>query len=80
MCVKAKEIGAKNFIIAGGETSGAITKALNISQLDIGIEIAPGVPWTFFGTKNNQMALSLKSGNFGKVDFFTEALSKLENL
>jgi len=38
------------------------------------------VPWTFFGTKNNQMALSLKSGNFGKVDFFTEALSKLENL
>jgi len=30
--------------------------------------------------KNNQMALSLKSGNFGKVDFFTEALSKLENL
>ena len=78
--VKAKEIGAKNFIIAGGETSGAITKALNISQLDIGIEIAPGVPWTFFGTKNNQMALSLKSGNFGKVDFFTEALSKLENL
>ncbi|MDC1292390.1 four-carbon acid sugar kinase family protein [Amylibacter sp.] len=78
--VKAKEIGAKNFIIAGGETSGAITKALNINQLDIGIEIAPGVPWTFFGTKNNQMALSLKSGNFGKVDFFTEALSKLENL
>ena len=78
--IAARELGIKNFIIAGGETSGAITKALNIRQLDIGIEIAPGVPWTFSGKRNNQIALSLKSGNFGSEEFFTEALSKLENL
>ena len=78
--IAARELGIKNFIIAGGETSGAITKALNIRQLDIGIEIAPGVPWTFSGKRNNQIALSLKSGNFGNEEFFTEALSKLENL
>ena len=78
--ITARELGIKNFIIAGGETSGAITKALNIRQLDIGIEIAPGVPWTFSGKRNNQIALSLKSGNFGSEEFFTEALSKLENL
>ena len=78
--IAARELGVKNFIIAGGETSGAITKALNIRQLDIGIEIAPGVPWTFSGKRNNQIALSLKSGNFGSEEFFTEALSKLENL
>ena len=78
--IAARELGIKNFIIAGGETSGAITKALNVKQLDIGIEIAPGVPWTFSGKKNNQIALSLKSGNFGNEEFFTEALSKLENL
>lgn len=78
--IAARELGIKNFIIAGGETSGAITKALNVRQLDIGIEIAPGVPWTFSGKKNNQIALSLKSGNFGSEEFFTEALSKLENL
>lgn len=78
--IAARELGIKNFIIAGGETSGAITKALNLRQLDIGIEIAPGVPWTFSGKRNNQIALSLKSGNFGSEEFFTEALSKLENL
>jgi uncharacterized protein YgbK (DUF1537 family) len=78
--IAARELGIKNFIIAGGETSGAITKALNVRQLDIGIEIAPGVPWTFSGKKNNQIALSLKSGNFGSEEFFTDALSKLENL
>ena len=78
--IAARDLGIKNFIIAGGETSGAITKALNIRQLDIGIEIAPGVPWTFSGKRNNQIALSLKSGNFGNEEFFTEALSKLENL
>ena len=78
--IAARELGIKNFIIAGGETSGAITKALNVRQLDIGIEIAPGVPWTFSGKKNNKIALSLKSGNFGSEEFFTEALSKLENL
>ena len=78
--IAARELGIKNFIIAGGETSGAITKALNVRQLDIGIEIAPGVPWTFSGKRNNQIALSLKSGNFGSEEFFTEALNKLENL
>ena len=78
--IAARELGIKNFIIAGGETSGAITKALNVRQLDIGIEIAPGVPWTFSGKRNNQIALSLKSGNFGSEEFFTEALTKLENL
>ena len=78
--IAARELGVKNFIIAGGETSGAITKALNVRQLDIGIEIAPGVPWTFSGKRNNQIALSLKSGNFGSEEFFTEALNKLENL
>ena len=78
--IVARDLGIKNFIIAGGETSGAITKALNVKQLDIGIEIAPGVPWTFSGKRNNQIALSLKSGNFGSKEFFTDALSKLENL
>ena len=78
--VKAKEIGAKNFIIAGGETSGAIAKALNISQIDIGIEIETEVPWTFLGKNNNQMTVSLKEGTLGKVKLFTEALSTWDNV
>ena len=78
--IRAKELGMKRFIVAGGETSGAITKAFGVTQLNIGKEIAPGVPWTFFGPKDNQIALSLKSGNFGRKSFFTDALNKLENI
>ena len=43
--VAARDAGARRVIVAGGETSGAVTKALGVSQLDIGTEIAPGVPW-----------------------------------
>ena len=78
--IRAKELGMKRFIVAGGETSGAIPKAFGVTQLNIGKEIAPGVPWTFFGPQDNQIALSLKSGNFGRKSFFTDALNKLENI
>ena len=48
VCVVAsRDAGARRVIVAGGETSGAVTKALGVAQLDIGIEIAPGVFWTY---------------------------------
>ena len=67
-------------IVAGGETSGAVVKALGISGLRIGPEIDPGVPWTTGITQDNRqrpLALALKSGNFGTPDFFLKAWSKL---
>ncbi len=76
--VAAREAGARRVIVAGGETSGAVTKALDVSQLDIGTEIAPGVPWTYCHSGGHQIALTLKSGNFGSETFFTEAQQKLE--
>ena len=65
-------------MVAGGETSGAVTKALGVDRLHIGPEIAPGVPWTFCQSAGRDIALTLKSGNFGEVDFFAKALSLLE--
>jgi uncharacterized protein YgbK (DUF1537 family) len=76
--VAARDAGARRFIVAGGETSGAVTKALEINQLDIGAEIAPGVPWTFCHSRGHQIALALKSGNFGTESFFSDAQAKLE--
>jgi uncharacterized protein YgbK (DUF1537 family) len=76
--VAARDAGARRFIAAGGETSGAITQALGVTQLDIGAEIAPGVPWCFAESGSHQIALTLKSGNFGAETFFADALSKLE--
>jgi uncharacterized protein YgbK (DUF1537 family) len=64
--------GYTRYLIAGGETSGAVVAALGVSALRIGPEIDPGVPWTrSIGAPN--VALALKSGNFGAPDFFLKA-------
>ena len=69
--------GFTRFLIAGGETSGAVVAALGVTLLEIGPEIAPGVPWTRSIGKPD-LALALKSGNFGAADFFLKAWSLLE--
>ncbi len=76
--VAARDLGARRFVVAGGETSGAVTRALGVERLDIGREIAPGVPWTYCVSEGQPMALTLKSGNFGSESFFCDALAKLE--
>lgn len=64
--------GVRRFVVAGGETSGAVAEALGVRALAIGPEIAPGVPWTA-SLSGEPMLLALKSGNFGGPDFFTRA-------
>lgn len=70
------EQGVRRLIVAGGETSGAVVSALDIKSLRIGPEIDPGVPWTET-LDEPRLALALKSGNFGGVDFFDRALGML---
>jgi uncharacterized protein YgbK (DUF1537 family) len=65
--------GVRRLVVAGGETSGAVVKALGVPALRIGAQIDPGVPWTQ-SVSEPRLALALKSGNFGKVDFFDKAL------
>jgi uncharacterized protein YgbK (DUF1537 family) len=66
--------GVRRFVVAGGETSGAVVGALGVRQFAIGAEIDPGVP--VLTTEAPQpMALALKSGNFGAADFFQRALA-----
>ncbi|WP_299724190.1 3-oxo-tetronate kinase [uncultured Tateyamaria sp.] len=62
--------GATRIITAGGETSGAIVEGLDLSTLDIGPEIDPGVPALRAGP---DLVVALKSGNFGAEDFFEKA-------
>ena len=69
--------GVNQLVVAGGETSGAVVQALNVTALRIGPEIDPGVPWTeTLGTA--PLALALKSGNFGAQDFFQKSLGMLK--
>ena len=67
------EGGVRRLIVAGGETSGAVVSSLGVRTLRIGPRIAVGVPWTE-SLDGPTLALSLKSGNFGGVDFFQRAI------
>jgi uncharacterized protein YgbK (DUF1537 family) len=69
------EAGVRHFVVAGGETSGAVVQALGVRALRIGEQIDPGVPAT--GAIGLDARLALKSGNFGGVDFFAKALGQL---
>lgn len=71
------ERGVRQLVVAGGETSGACVQALNISQMQIGPQIDPGVPWCHAQTPLGGVHISLKSGNFGTDDFFTKAFGLL---
>ncbi|MFK0334794.1 3-oxo-tetronate kinase [Rhizobium sp. NPDC090275] len=65
--------GYCRFLVAGGETSGAVVNRLGVQALFIGPEIDPGVPWTVSVGLQQPLALALKSGNFGGEDFFLRA-------
>jgi uncharacterized protein YgbK (DUF1537 family) len=69
-------LGVRKLVVAGGETSGAVVQALDVRSLRIGPQIDPGVPWTMT-SGTTPIALALKSGNFGAVDFFAKALGQL---
>jgi 3-dehydrotetronate 4-kinase len=71
---RAVHDGYKRIIVAGGETSGAITKKIGFNSYYIGEDIAPGVP-IMVPIQDSTIRLVLKSGNFGQEDFFLRALN-----
>jgi 3-dehydrotetronate 4-kinase len=77
LALRLRDEGVRRFVVAGGETSGAVVQALDVGALQIGPQIDPGVPWTA-SLGSEPLALALKSGNFGATDFFSKALAVLE--
>ena len=69
----ARARGVRRFVVAGGETSGAVAHALGAGRLAVGPSIAPGVPWCAT-VDDAPLALALKSGNFGAETFFRDAV------
>lgn len=65
--------GYRHVIVAGGETSGAVTKKLGYHSFQIGKSVAPGVP-LMIPVEDKDIRLVLKSGNFGQPDFFERAI------
>jgi uncharacterized protein YgbK (DUF1537 family) len=79
------QMGVRQLVVAGGETSGACVQALGITQMQIGPQIDPGVPWCHavsdmavdVNGQGHGLHLTLKSGNFGTDDFFSKAFTAL---
>lgn len=65
-------------IVAGGETAGAVIKALGYDSYLVGESISPGVP-IMIPLIDQKVRVILKSGNFGQIDFFTRAIKKTKN-
>jgi uncharacterized protein YgbK (DUF1537 family) len=68
--------GVRRLVVGGGETSGAVVTALGITAFAIGPEIDPGIP--ALSVEGADLALALKSGNFGGEDFYARAMAALE--
>lgn len=67
-------LGVRRLLVAGGESSGAVTRGLGLRALRLTERVDPGVAWAV-GTAGTRtpVAVLLKSGNFGGVDLFARA-------
>ena len=62
----------QGLIVAGGETSGALCRTLELGALRVGRNIEPGVPLCL-SLGRYRLPVVLKSGNFGSPDFYARA-------
>jgi uncharacterized protein YgbK (DUF1537 family) len=69
--------GQNRLVVAGGETSAAVCARLGINGMRVWKEIQPGLP-SCVSLNDPPRMLVLKSGSFGKLDFFERALEHLK--
>lgn len=68
--------GQNRLVVAGGETSAAVCTRLGVDGMRVWKEIQPGLP-SCVSLNDPLSMLVLKSGSFGKTDFFERALEHL---
>ncbi|WP_245317077.1 3-oxo-tetronate kinase [Bradyrhizobium manausense] len=73
LAVSLRSVGVRRFVVAGGETSGAIVEHLGIRRLRVGPYGGPGIG-TAVTEDEDPVALCLKSGKLGPVDLFATTL------
>ena len=71
------DTGQNRIVVAGGETSAAVCARLGVDGMRIWNEIQPGLP-SCVSLNDPPRMLVLKSGSFGKPDFFERALEHLK--
>jgi 3-dehydrotetronate 4-kinase len=70
-----RAMGVRRFVIAGGETSGAVVEALRIRALAVGPYEAPGQSKAV-AIQEQPLSFYLKSGKLGPVDMFARVLGE----
>jgi uncharacterized protein YgbK (DUF1537 family) len=73
IAVGLRGLGVRRFVIAGGETSGAVVEALRIRALAVGPYEAPGQSKAVT-LQEEPLSFYLKSGKLGAVDMFQRVL------
>jgi len=66
--------GVRRVIVAGGDTSGFVTKEMGIYGLEMLLPVSPGAPLCTAYSKNEEMngiELALKGGQLGGVNYFS---------
>lgn len=76
VAVYAHQLGARRFVVAGGETSGQVVKSLGIQQVEVSTfdELGGGY---CHQSSPEPLSLVLKAGALGKPDFFSRALDRM---
>lgn len=70
------DLGVRRLVVAGGETSGSVVRAIGVTDLEVGPYQEPG--YSRAVTKSPfPIALLLKSGKLGSVDIFASALDDM---
>lgn len=77
LAVILRDNGFSRFIVVGGESSSAIVSALGVSIVEIGPELAPGVPW-MRSLGHPDLALGRIAGDDGKADMLVKAWDLLD--
>jgi uncharacterized protein YgbK (DUF1537 family) len=75
IAVGLRALGVRRFVIAGGETSGAVVEALRIRALAVGPYEAPGQSKAV-AIQGQPLSFYLKSGKLGPVDMFERVLDE----
>jgi uncharacterized protein YgbK (DUF1537 family) len=77
LAVALREKGVRRFLVAGGETSGAIVERLGIDRLRIGAYRGPGVAIATT-EEARPVAFCLKSGKLGPEGMFLPTLESMQ--
>ena len=73
-----REVGVRRFVIAGGETSGAVLQHLRVDRVTVGPFAGPALPLALDDTEDRPpVILCLKSGKLAGLDAFDVALEAM---